>query len=343
MSLRDLKPKIIAAINAQADSASDTLVSSINPLFLELYHHQYQQNPAYHKYCDSSDSKNISSIDDIPSIPTDAFKLTPNPTSLTASEITTTFLTSGTTTDTKGSHHFSETQTYETSIIAAWKYCKLPKLHHTLILTPSAQEAPYSSLSHMMDTLKCEFCPSAKFILNEGKINPQEIITCAQNGTQVTLLGTAIAFLQLFDILETLPPITLPAGSWALETGGYKGTNRSLNKEPLYKKFEILLGIPADQIWNEYSMTELSSQFYTNGLHNPHVAPPWTHIKVISPETNLAVKPGEIGYLVIYDLANIDSVMAIRTQDLAIFHHSQSFTLIGRDPSALPRGCSRSF
>ena len=89
-------------------------------------------------------------------------------------------------------------------------------------------------------------------------------------------------------------------------------------------------------------MTELSSQFYTNAIGNPHIAPPWTHIEVINPETNLPVLAGETGYLVIYDLANVDSVIGIRTQDLAIYHSPQSFTLIGRDPSALPRGCSRS-
>jgi hypothetical protein len=317
-------------------------ISNTKQLFLDLYHYQYQHNLAYQKYCDFAVVSEILEINDIPALPTDAFKLTPNPTSLNEKEITKTFLTSGTTSDAKGRHHFSSTAIYESSIIAGWKYFQLPKLHQTLILTPSANEAPSSSLSHMMDTIKRELTPNASFVLNDGEIDPQAIIDCAKTSTPITLLGTALAFLQLFDILETLPPIQLPAGSWALETGGYKGTKRSLRKEQLYQKFQTHLNIPADQIWNEYSMTELSSQFYTNGLGNPHIAPPWTYIKVISPETNLTVKAGEIGYLVIYDLANIDSVMAIRTQDLAIFHHSQSFTLIGRDPSALPRGCSRS-
>ena len=342
MSLRDLNEKIITTINALTKTASDHTDSSLNQLFLDLFHHQYQNNIPYQKYCASIANKNITCINDIPALPTDAFKLNPNPTSLSSKEIITTFLTSGTTTDTRGSHHFSSTRTYETSIIAGWKYCQLPNFHHTLILTPSASQAPHSSLSHMMETLRNNYCPTAKFILNQGNIDPKDILTSAKTGTPITLMGTALAFLQLFDILETLPPIQLPAGSWALETGGYKGSNRSLTKEEFYQKFQTYLGIANDQIWNEYSMTELSSQFYTNGLGNIHIAPPWTRIKVISPETNLPVQPGEIGYLVIYDLANIDSVLAIRTQDLAVFHTSQSFTLIGRDPSALPRGCSRS-
>ncbi len=336
MHIRDLKSNINAFIDAPGDAASFT------DFCLELHRYQYQQNTPYQSYCDSLETKLIHSVTDIPAIPTDAFKLTSNPTCLKPEERTTTFLTSGTTTDIRGIHHFSDTETYEASIIAAWKYCQLPKFNQTFILTPSAQDSPHSSLSHMMQTLKCEFSPAAEFIFHEGRIDHQKIIACAENQTPVTLLGTALAFLQLFEILETLPPIQLAAGSWALETGGYKGSKKSLSKEQLYQKFYTHLGIPAHHIWNEYSMTELSSQFYSNGLDHPHLAPPWTKIMVIDPETNLAVSPGEMGYLVIFDLANIDSVLAIRTQDLAIFHDAHSFTLIGRDPSALPRGCSRS-
>jgi hypothetical protein len=337
-----INEKITSLIQTAADSGGNNHILKVKQSFLDLHHYQYQHNLPYQKYCDFAEAEKVIEISDIPALPTDAFKANLNPTSLKQKEIATTFLTSGTTTDIKGLHHFSSTATYDASIIAGWKYCQLPQLHQTLILTPRACEAPHSSLSHMMETIKRELAPNAQFILQDGNIDPQMIIDAAKNNTPLTLLGTALAFLKLFDILETLPAIQLPAGSWALETGGYKGSNRSLTKEQLYQKFQIHLGIPTDQIWNEYSMTELSSQFYTKGLGNPHIAPPWTHIKVIHPETNLPVKPSEIGYLVIYDLANIDSVIAIRTQDLAIFHDSQSFTLIGRDPSALPRGCSRS-
>ena len=50
---------------------------------------------------------------------------------------------------------------------------------------------------------------------------------------------------------------------------------------------------------------------------------------------------GEVGYLEIIDLANLDSVSVLRTQDLAIATGERSFILIGRDPAAVARGCSR--
>ena len=318
-------------------------------LFLLILNHQLTHNLGFKNYVQAQESIHVQKLivdltdfTQLPSLPTDTFKHPYPPTTLTSDEITKTFLTSGTTTDVKGSHHLATTSTYETSILAGWRYCNLPPLQETFFLTPSATEAPHSSLSHMMETLKKELNPSASFILNEGSIDHLPIIECAKQGRAVTIIGTALAFLQLFEILEELERIQLPAGSWALETGGYKGSEKSLTKEELYQKFQIYLGIKSDQIWNEYSMTELSSQFYTNGIGNPHIGPPWAPIKVINPETNLPVETGELGYLVIYDLANVDSVVGIRTQDFAIYHNPNSFTLIGRDPSALPRGCSRS-
>ena len=58
------------------------------------------------------------------------------------------------------------------------------------------------------------------------------------------------------------------------------------------------------------------------------------------PVTLEEVAEGETGILLVYDAANVGSVAGIRTQDLAI-KHGEGFELLGRDPAALPRGCSR--
>ena len=49
---------------------------------------------------------------------------------------------------------------------------------------------------------------------------------------------------------------------------------------------------------------------------------------------------GETGILLVYDAANVGSVAGIRTRDLAV-RRGEAFELLGRDPAALPRGCSR--
>ena len=156
----------------------------------------------------------------------------------------------------------------------------------------------------------------------------------------VLILGTALAFLHLFERLsgERLP---LAPGSLAMETGGYKGTAKTFTKAELYARFSQSLGLSADAIFNEYSMTELSSQWYTRGLGQPHHGPAWARALVIDPETGREVADGERGMLRLIDLANLGSVLAIQTQDLAI-RRGIGFELIGRDPAAIPRGCSRS-
>ena len=52
------------------------------------------------------------------------------------------------------------------------------------------------------------------------------------------------------------------------------------------------------------------------------------------------VADGGTGVLRIFDLANTGSCCAIQTRDLAI-RRGENFQLLGRDPAALPRGCSR--
>jgi hypothetical protein len=49
---------------------------------------------------------------------------------------------------------------------------------------------------------------------------------------------------------------------------------------------------------------------------------------------------GGTGVLRLFDLANLGSTLALETQDLAV-REEHGFKLLGRDPGALPRGCSR--
>jgi len=51
------------------------------------------------------------------------------------------------------------------------------------------------------------------------------------------------------------------------------------------------------------------------------------------------VAEGETGLIRVFDLANVFSVMAIQTEDLAV-RHADGFELIGRAALAESRGCS---
>jgi hypothetical protein len=233
-----------------------------------------------------------------------------------------------------------------------WHELKLPEPANAIFLIPHPEHSPHSSLSHMMGVIAQHITQGSSWATDEsGSLNLEKIINAIKDNQPVALFGTALSYLHLFDLIES--PLPLAPGSWAMETGGYKGTRHQLSKSELYQRFETKLGLPSDCIVNEYSMTELSSQFYSRGLDQAHQGPSWTRTRVIDPLTNTDAKPGELGHLVIYDLANLHSVMAVSTQDLAtqdLASRDQTnlevsvscFNLIGRDPTALPRGCSRS-
>jgi hypothetical protein len=178
----------------------------------------------------------------------------------------------------------------------------------------------------------------------------EKLRDAAHQGQPVILLGTAFSFAHLLDLLaEQNLRFELPPGSRLMETGGYKGRSRSVPKPELHSLITERLGIPATRIVSEYGMSELSSQAYDCEVRGVrcHVSgedrifrfPPWARARIISPETNREVAEGETGLLRVFDLANVFSVMAIQTEDLAI-RRGSSFELIGRVPAAEPRGCS---
>lgn len=313
--------------------------SEYNQTALAVYRFQRRNNPAYESYCRLIGAPlELESWKSIPAVPQSAFKHSPLrafPERLT----TKTFRTSGTTGEGFGEHHFRSTRLYDAAILHGWDYFDLPKLPQ-VILTPSPTQAPFSSLSHMMGCLKERAeAGSQHFCIRDGGNFDLEILGQALSGNQpLILLGTALAFLHLFERGERC---VLPAGSFAFETGGYKGEQRMLTKAELYEMFKEHLGLQPDSVINEYGMTELSSQFYTRGVGNPHLSPPWMKTILVDPETGKEVKVGQTGIIRIFDLANLGSVLAIQTRDLAI-QREEGFELLGRDPSALPRGCSRS-
>ena len=141
----------------------------------------------------------------------------------------------------------------------------------------------------------------------------------------------------------------LPAGSRVMETGGYKGRSRAIPKTELHSLITKRFGVSAAQIVCEYGMSELSSQAYdaevrdekgeARGSERIFRLPLWARFQVVSPETGKEVAEGATGLLRIFDLANVYSVLAIQTEDLAV-RRGDGFELLGRAERSEPRGCS---
>ena len=300
---------------------------------LRLHRLHLRTNTAYRQFClQCGVPESPDSWRDIPCVPQEAFKHA-DLRSFAPGETIKTFRTSGTTGEGYGHHHFRTLAIYEAAVREGWKKADMPD-GPFLVIAPHPDEAPHSSLSHMLATL----APRDAFIAPGGNVDLPRLQAIEH---PVCLLGTALGFLHLFAQMEKAGiSLQLPAGSTAMETGGYKGSGRKISRGDLYAMFGEKLGIAPDDVYNEYGMTELSSQFYARGPEGFHHGSPWARAVVADPVTLAEVAEGETGILLVYDTANVGSVVGIRTQDLAV-KRGEAFALLGRDPAALPRGCSR--
>jgi hypothetical protein len=243
-----------------------------------------------------------------------------------------------------------------------------------VFLTPPPDWVPNSSLVHMFETVR-QRIGRASVPANRpeflGKLAADGLWTLDFKATLAALgdnsklitqnskliFGTAFSLVHLLDFLvENNLRFQLPENSRVMETGGYKNRSRSLPKSELHALITERLGVPRENIICEYGMSELSSQAYdvtsgewqvTREATSSHLSPvtrdfrfpQWARVQIISPETNREVRDGETGLIRVFDLANVFSVAAIQTEDLAI-RRGDGFELIGRAQLAEPRGCS---
>jgi hypothetical protein len=301
---------------------------SFEELMLAVHSFQRKACAPYGAYC--SNFAMPTRWDDIPAIPLSAFRHGPIR-SFSAAGTIRSFRTSGTTGEGYGEHHFRTLELYRLAALTGWRKAGLPQSNPFCLMT-SPEKSPHSSLSCMAGWL----APRERFFLGEWD---RLLEALSPEREPLVLFGTALAFLNFFEWLGE-HQLKLPSGSLAVETGGYKGTNRSLPKSELYSLFQRHLGLAGSEIWNEYGLTELSSQFYARGLRSPHRGAAWVRARVIDPETGNQCANAETGMLRVFDLANVGSCCVLQTRDLAI-RRGAHFELIGRDPAALPRGCSR--
>ena len=339
-------------------TAQATTDAEFDRVARDVFAFQYEHCGVYRAYCDrlQQTPQSVTYWKEIPATPTSAFKdfaLTCFPVEEAVAE----FHTSGTTRDKAGKHFFPALELYDAAIRSNFVAHLLPDGVRLpmMILTPSPEEAPHSSLSHMMGVVRQEFgAEDSAYYVEGGQLLVGKLVRdlCeAQWAHQpVFLLGTAFSFVHLFDHCEK-EKITfeMAEGSRVMETGGFKGRSRELSKTELYTLIERVLGIPQNRIINEYGMTELSTQFYDQTQRigrqtDAKAVPPWARVLVIDPNTGREAALKERGLIRVFDLANLGNMMCIQTEDFGISQLNESgvveFEVLGRAADAEVRGCS---
>ncbi|NOY91121.1 MAG: acyl-protein synthetase [Deltaproteobacteria bacterium] len=282
-------------------------------------------------------------------LPTDVFRYA-RVCSRPEAEIVATFRTSGTTYGVRGEHAFADLELYELAAHASARRALFPDVERMplVMLAPRAEEAPDSSLTHMLERFAVDFGSRTSWLFAQGTLDLAGLREALRDADEpVAILGTSFALMQAMESLGER--FELPAGSRIMQTGGFKGRSRALDPVSMRERLSTLFGVAESHIVAEYGMTELSSQAWEMTLRQALAAeatvtrslrfPGWVRARVVD-AVSLEPTTG-VGVLRVDDVANVDSVSCILTSDLAR-SVGEGFELLGRAAEAVPRGCSLS-
>lgn len=327
---------------------------------------QYAGNAPYRLYCDrlGVSPADVDEWRDVPAVPTAAFRqvalFVGDP-----AEARLEFRTSGTTRGPgrRGRHLVRDPELYRASLEAAFHHFVLKRAGGgadrmpVASLVPPFCDAPDSSLSWMADAVVSRFGrPGSTFLASARAIDwsrAERFVTsaaAAPEAVPICLFGTTLAFAEWLRRLEESGlSVSLPEGSIAMDTGGWKGRDGP-SRERVMQELAGRLGIAPSSVINEFGMTELLSQRYAplapaEGGSGESVGPlplrgpPWLLSRALHPETLEELPEGEVGVLSHFDLANVGSVCSVLTEDLGAVREN-AVRWVGRSPGAPPRGCS---
>ncbi len=302
---------------------------------LQVFEYQYRFNGLYRRFLDLTGRQAGSVTDwtEIPCLPIQFFRnYTIKSGEWQAEAI---FSSSGTTGQNTSFHHLRSQEWYRHLSRKGFEHFYGPLSQYTLFaLLPAYLERTGSSLVFMADDfIRQTGKPESGFFLNDLEALLWQLAIARESGTRFMLLGVSFALLDLAE--QHAPDLS---GGIVMETGGMKGRRRELTRPELHQILQTGFNLPA--IHSEYGMTELFSQGWSKGEG------------IFRPSPSLRVRCrditdpfdqkgwGQTGAVNLYDLANLDTVSFIASDDLGKVYADDSFEILGRLDASEARGCN---
>lgn len=302
---------------------------------LSVFRYQAEHNKVYKKFLEllKVDPLTIAKIDKIPFLPVEFFKFY----DLLSSEeaVQEVFTSSGTTGSVQSRHLVTDLGLYEQSFMKGFHhFYGAPEKYTILALLPGYLERKGSSLIYMVDHLiKSSNSMHSGFYLDQLEELSELLISLDKKGEKVILIGVTYALLDLIENRQFQLKNTV-----VMETGGMKGRRKEIVRDELHAI--LCQGFGVDKIHSEYGMTELFSQAYSKG-DGIFKTPPWMKVLIRDTEDPMTIlKPGKTGGVNIVDLANLNSISFIATQDLGRETGRDEFEILGRFDHSDIRGCN---
>jgi hypothetical protein len=304
---------------------------------LDVFQYQATHNLIYAQFLEllRLDPAAVRRVEDIPHLPIALFKRY-----LLKSgdwEPTRKFTSSGTTGATTSRHPLRNEQWYRTNACRAFEEIYGPlKDRPILALLPAYLERTGSSLVFMADDfIHQSGHEQSGFFLDDLRSLREKMLWLQNNheGPSPLLIGVSFALLDLAEFW---------AGDLSkfiiMETGGMKGRRREMTREELHGTLSKAFGVA--HIHSEYGMTELLSQAYAPkaGIFLPAPTMRVATREITDPFATTA--PGKTGALNLIDLANLDTISFIATDDLGRVHPDGTFEVLGRMDASDMRGCN---
>lgn len=248
-----------------------------------------------------------------------------------------TFTSSGTTGAATSQHPLRDEEWYRTNARHAFEARYGPlKNRPVLALLPAYLERTGSSLVFMADDFIQQSAHELSgFFLHELQVLHEKLawLQVHHEGPPPLLIGVSFA---LLDLAKFWPGDL--SKFIIMETGGMKGRRREMTREELHNTLSAAFKV--EHIHSEYGMTELLSQAYApqNGVFFPAPTLRATTREITDPLA--ATAPGKTGALNLIDLANLDTISFIATDDLGQVHTDGAFEVLGRMDASDVRGCN---
>ncbi len=301
---------------------------------VDIFNFQWKQNQIYREYCNllEIEPKDVTKLEDIPFLPISFFKTREIKTGTWKTEKI--FKSSGTTGQ-RSTHHVRDETFYHfiTETIFNQHFSNL-KSFKILALLPSYIEQGDSSLISMVNHFMRSTQKGGGFYMENYTDLKAALIS---NEDPKVLFGVSYA---LLDFIDKNGPFSGLKNLIVIETGGMKGRREEITRQELHQRIKSGFGI--ESVYSEYGMTELLSQAYgKNGLFS---FPRWGKVMIRDINDPFSyVDKGATGGINVIDLANINSISFVETEDLGRITQNSQFEVMGRMDNTDIRGCNLLF
>ncbi len=312
----------------------DDSAFSFEDVAISVFKYQSQHNPTYKAYLKALGvlPESVTSFSNIPLAPISLFK---KHTIKTGEWITSKrFLSSGTTGE-RSAHSILDTAWYN---LIAKRIIEQHRLIvsdiHILALLPSYLENGDSSLVHMV-THFAELSETKDpfYLYDHASLYNRLSSILESSDKPVLLLGVTFAlidFAEQYQIDSNRLKICF--------TGGMKNRGKEMTQNEVLGLLSS--AFPSSYLFSEYGMTELQSQAYLDSSGFYKMSPSF---KVLIKEVNDPLsnaKQGKTGMIGLIDLANVDTLSFILSEDLGRQVDKSHFEIQGRLTGSDLRGCN---